>query len=58
MTKESKKVTRGARRKCCFVGCETNDKNQNSKMSMVKTKPKRSWSDMSDAKVDSIKRVM
>ena len=28
VTKDSKKVTRGARRKCCFVGCKTNDKNK------------------------------
>ena len=53
--------TRGPRRKCCFAGCKTTDKDKDFvRMKLVKSKPKRSFDEMnaSGEKVDSIKRVM
>ena len=62
ITNEFKKKSggkRGVRRRCCFAGCSTTDRDKDYiSLSAVKSKPKKDFNDMIDAKVDSVKRVM
>ena len=49
----------GVRRRCCFPGCKTTNRDKDTiKMSVVTAKPKQSYTNMADSKVDSIKCAM